>query len=530
MNILTPSGYVNINNLNIGDEIIAYDINTGDIIINQLKGKHNWTYDMFPAIPEEGYYNENGDWIVTQEGQTSEQVFQNTHGDWTFYKINDTWTLYKDQSVWANMNITNASLLQIGDIIYNDQDEDVIITSIEEVTALDWWRLDISGDSSYIADNLSLHNASRYWVGGGSSSNWNATANTNWSATSGGANNASIPTSADDVFFDSAGNSSSTISATITILSLTIDSGYTSTMTHNATLTIAGNVTLGANYTIAGTAQLTISAASTITSNGKTWPNNVSVTGTNTKTLVGDFTINGTLSIDGAMTLNSTTSEILFVNNGFAGVQSTVGTTTIYLQGGSWGGNASIQNNLTLNGNITITGTKSYRTGILKYLSGTIITTGSTISCSGTTTFDTFGMSFNNVDLLIGTFTLNSKLVCNTIIFGFSNTIFTGSFGFDTNNVVLNGSNSSRTLGTGITYTINNSITGTVVNNTFTSSSATIRANLVLGYNATCSILANFTRIDASGGRTINTWNGTVTDCINVRNYSDLLTVAKSFV
>ncbi|MFH1049074.1 MAG: hypothetical protein V1732_05425 [Patescibacteria group bacterium] len=32
--------------------------------------------------------------------------------------------------------------------------------------------------------------ASRYWVGGGSSTNWNATSPTNRSATDGGANNA----------------------------------------------------------------------------------------------------------------------------------------------------------------------------------------------------------------------------------------------------------------------------------------------------------------------------------------------------
>lgn len=42
--------------------------------------------------------------------------------------------------------------------------------------------------------------ASRYWVGGAGT--WDGTSTTHWSATSGGAGGASVPTSADDVFFD----------------------------------------------------------------------------------------------------------------------------------------------------------------------------------------------------------------------------------------------------------------------------------------------------------------------------------------
>jgi hypothetical protein len=46
--------------------------------------------------------------------------------------------------------------------------------------------------------------ATRYWVGG--SGTWDASDTTNWSASSGGAGGASVPTSADDVVFDSASN------------------------------------------------------------------------------------------------------------------------------------------------------------------------------------------------------------------------------------------------------------------------------------------------------------------------------------
>ena len=44
--------------------------------------------------------------------------------------------------------------------------------------------------------------ADRYWVGG--TANWDGTAGTKWATTSGGAGGASVPTAADNVFFDAA--------------------------------------------------------------------------------------------------------------------------------------------------------------------------------------------------------------------------------------------------------------------------------------------------------------------------------------
>jgi hypothetical protein len=85
--------------------------------------------------------------------------------------------------------------------------------------------------------------ATRYWVGGGSSTSWAATGNTNWAATSGGAGNASVPGSTDDVFFDaSSGAGPAVLAANITIQSMDC-TGFTGTLTHNSsvTLTIGGN-------------------------------------------------------------------------------------------------------------------------------------------------------------------------------------------------------------------------------------------------------------------------------------------------
>ena len=46
--------------------------------------------------------------------------------------------------------------------------------------------------------------ADRYWVGGAGT--WDNTGTARWSTSSGGASGASAPTSADNVFFDSASN------------------------------------------------------------------------------------------------------------------------------------------------------------------------------------------------------------------------------------------------------------------------------------------------------------------------------------
>lgn len=431
MQVLTPTGYVDINDLNIGDEVLAYDINDGHLFTNILEGKTQWTPTMFPAIPpvyetdEEGniVYDEDGNPVVLEPGKTSEQVFQETYGDWKFYKVNNTWTLFCNQSIWANMSVTHASQLQVGDVIYDDQDQDVVITSIEEVEAPDWWRLDISGDHSFIADGLTLHNASRYWVGGGSNSNWNATANTNWGSTSGGANNASVPTSADDVIFDGAGvngNTNSTISAEITILSLNITTGYTATMTHNALLNISGNWTYTSGYTIAGASGINIGQASTITSNGVTWPNALSITASlNTvHTIVGNLTVGGLFTVGfAAQTFTTTTGGVLILQNGIqVNYQFGSGSFTsvdIYLRGGTWSGiNVIAFTNLYLQGNVTLSGVVTTYSGSITYLSGVITTTGSSLNLQFNTTLNTNGVIWNNIGSVSGakTITLTSNL------------------------------------------------------------------------------------------------------------------------
>jgi len=379
--------------------------------------------------------------------------------------------------------------------------------------------------------------ALRYWTGNATptSFNWNYNSGgiTNWGSASGVADNVLPPTSADDVIFDGAGakgNSNSTISATITVLSINISSGYTATMTHNAVLTIAGNVTLSTPYTIAGSSGIVISAASTITSNGKTWPNILTFSNLNTKTLNGNFTVGGTLTISNATTLNQTGTDTLSCNGLTTTSAIITGTAKIRLIGGTWSSNQSngVGNYLELDGNVSISNGTIYST--IKYISGTVTQSG-TFYTLGDVTIDVFPVIFVNAFFLNGanTMVINSPLrFSGNILMGQNNKIFSGTSGFECASISNFGTTETRTLQNGVTYTINNFFD--YRGGTFISNHPTLRANLVLKNGATSSTNCNFTRIDASGGRPINTFNGTITDCINVRSLTDLQTVATATI
>lgn len=126
--------------------------------------------------------------------------------------------------------------------------------------------------------------ANRYWVGGTGS--WDATT-THWSASSGGASGASVPTLSDDVFFDTLSN------ATL----------YTVTLT---TAPVCRSVTVGAPatgaVTVAGSAAWSIYGSMTLAATGVTWTTTSAITFAATTT---GFTIttNG-VSLGNAITFN----------------------------------------------------------------------------------------------------------------------------------------------------------------------------------------------------------------------------------
>lgn len=172
-----------------------------------------------------------------------------------------------------------------------------------------------------------------------------------------------------------------------------------------------------------------------------------------------------------------------------------------------------------------------YQTGTLTYSSGTVTTSGSTLTIGAATTLNTNGISWNNITFsATATYTINSLLtVSGTItLSGGVNQTFAGTSGFTTATLTCSHTGASTiTLKNSVTYTISGAFNAFVSRPTgpaliITSDDATLKATLTLNQGATCNVLANFTRIDASAGRTIFTFNGTLTSTINITAITDL--------
>ena len=154
--------------------------------------------------------------------------------------------------------------------------------------------------------------ADRYWILG--TGTWDSTSTTNWSATSGGAGGASVPTAADNVFFD-ANSNVGTGAFTVTMANSPrvcndfTASGLDGAMTLAGTsigLTVSGSLTFQAtNFSATYGGTTTFNATTT----GKTITNNGVA-------FAGRVTFNG---VGGAWTLGSAlnaTGQIITVTNG----------------------------------------------------------------------------------------------------------------------------------------------------------------------------------------------------------------------
>ena len=160
--------------------------------------------------------------------------------------------------------------------------------------------------------------ADRYWVGG--TGTWNTSTTTNWSATSGGAGGASVPTSADIVIFDGNSNTGTTaftvtISVTANCLDLTFGGAGgvldgVMTLAGTGTLNIYGSMTLvSTNLSITCTGLISFVATTT----GKT----VTTAG---QTMTCDITFNGvggTWQLLSNLTLATVTRTITLTNGTF---------------------------------------------------------------------------------------------------------------------------------------------------------------------------------------------------------------------
>ena len=223
--------------------------------------------------------------------------------------------------------------------------------------------------------------ADRYWVGG--TGTWDTLTTTNWSATSGGAAGASVPTVADSVFFDQATTYTITMTGALACLDITVSAGTVTFATGTGpTLNVRGSMTLIAGTVWSSTGAVTFSSTTT----GKT------IT-TNSVSIAASFIFNGggggwtlgsslTLGANGSVTVNGGT----FATGNWALTASSLITTSATTRAINLGASS-----------VTLTGANPINissTTLLTFTAGT-----SLINCTstGTLTFTSPGLTFYDV-------------------------------------------------------------------------------------------------------------------------------------
>lgn len=302
----------------------------------------------------------------------------------------------------------------------------------------------------------------------------------------------------------------------------------------NTTINTAGTLTISPTQTVYfRNATLTYTAGTVVTTgslirienvnttldvSGITW-NNVQI-GVLTLTLSSNLNVTGTLTCSGTTILNGFTANI----GGLTMNQAMSGTTAIVMNGtGTWSSAGVLQNNLTINtsGTITVSGAVVYNTGTLTYITGTVLTGGSTLSTNLiAVTFNTDGIAWNNVSLGVLT-TLTSNLTVNGLL---------------TTSTVINGANIYANGG----ITVGNNSGGTTViwlqggtwsgvnmirNNTFINGNITISGSVA--FNGATLTYTSGTVV--AKGSTLNI-NGISTTLINMHKINfDTVIITSSF-
>ncbi len=310
--ILTPTGYCDIADLVVGDEVSAFDIATGAPIVNTI---------------------EKIEWVDEAEWRRWHDDGRETIPLFRFIRVNDRWTLNSEQSIWIEYAsssdgavATHAKHLRIGDIIYDDKDRRIVVLGITELEADGWWRFDISGDHSYICDGLTLHNASRFWFNG--TGTWDSSTTTQWGSASNGVGApASAPGSADTVTFD-ASSGAGTVTPQF--------SGFASSIGTFQSIT-CGAMGMTLDFS-ANNNSVTLSAAAAM-----------SVTGTGTRTLnMGNGT--WTFSATGGTLWDATTTTNMTFNANSSTISLTATAPTGAVRSMILGGNCKVFNDISIAG------------------------------------------------------------------------------------------------------------------------------------------------------------------------------------
>jgi len=256
------------------------------------------------------------------------------------------------------------------------------------------------------------------------------------------------------------------------------------------------------------------SGSSTMNTSGMSFQNAISSSlATSTITLTSDLTLTGNYTYTSSATSFNPAGRTVFVGGnltigvGSSNITAPSGASTIVLNGsGTISGSAPSAMSLPLV--INTTGTYSFFSGTilwlrnLTFISGTIVSTGNTISSNSASSFTINGTGFN-----IGTFTTSSSPT------------FTGTWGCAFGIYTCTTAGTTHTFQSGNTYTILNSLNllGTAASAlAFRSGTASSAAIINLEYGATLDVgHVTATDVNSSGGQTIWNYKGTLTRTTN---------------
>ena len=295
--------------------------------------------------------------------------------------------------------------------------------------------------------------ANRYWVGG--TANWDGTALLKWSTTSGGLGGASVPTTADDVFFTNLSTGTCTIATGNTGAKSINCTGFTGAIAGSATITVAGSVTLVASMTYGHTGSISFTGTGTLTTAGKAFSGVVLNSSGITLTL-GDALNTGTRNLTVTQGTFNAANYSVTVNNF---TSNSISARTVTMGSGLW----------TLSGIGTVWNTPTITNFTFNKNTANILLSNTTTTVR---TFSGGGLSFNKLTIggATGTSTLtltgannfseiaSTKTVAHTIRFSTNfGTIDTWSVSGSAGNIVTV---DSSVAGTRRTFNLTNVTSG----------------------------------------------------------------------
>lgn len=225
----------------------------------------------------------------------------------------------------------------------------VTVTSVNNADLFPWWVLGTQGGA-------------RYWVAP-SASGSNVSAN--WSESAGGPGSAGVPTASDVVVFDGTSDANCSINSALVVHSLTVNAGYTGTITQNANaVTVGHDATFSGGTFLGGTSDITISGAFTLGGTAFTATSATLDLKGNMALSSGSFASNnGTVRFSGTSGMQSVSGALTadFNNIAVTNVSATPGL--------SIGSNQNLRGVITLAENVQVDADGAANTAVFKLIS-----------------------------------------------------------------------------------------------------------------------------------------------------------------